>query len=98
MFLGASAPLYNISTSGPTSFTPTHPRNYKGRRRSISGLGKDGKIADAFDTLSQGISKALRGEKPDSYSMTQPIPIQNVILIVGVGYLAYKLVALAVKK
>lgn len=64
---------------------------------SLSGLGKDGKIADAIDSISQGLSKAIRGDKPD-YSLSQPIPIQNVILIVGLGYVAYKILALAVKK
>ncbi len=66
------------------------------RRGSLTGLGdreeNRQKIADVFDS----ISNAVRGNR-SSYSLSQPIPLQNVLLIVGVSIVGYKLIELAVR-
>lgn len=56
--------------------------------QKLNGLGKNNpqEIADA---ISSGIAKIAKAGKGESTS--EPIPIQNVILILGGGYLLYKI-------
>ncbi len=65
----------------------------------MHGLGSDKsqKIADGIDSFAQGVSRAIRGERADTFSLGSPVPIQNVILIVGLGFVGYKLIELAVR-
>lgn len=65
--------------------------------QDISDLGDRQKTADAIDNIARGISKAVRGESSDPYSLSQPIPIQNVVLIGIGGFLAYKFLELIVR-
>ncbi len=54
-----------------------------------SGLGKDGQKTEAFANALDQVSRQIRngGERP-WYDLERPIPLQNVLLFVGLGWLA----------
>ncbi len=61
-----------------------------------SSLGRDGENQQKVADVLESISKAVRGDN-SSYSLSRPVPVQNVVLIGVLGFLAYKFIALAVK-
>ncbi len=61
----------------------------------LADLGKQNpqEIADAISSAFRNITGAVKGQD----STHEPIPIQNVILILGGGYLLYKILNSSVR-
>lgn len=82
-----------IGTISAARYRATNPR-YDRRRRFFGdlagGKGQE-KVADVLDS----ISRAVRGDRADVLS--SPIPVQNMLLIAGGAFLAYKVLELVVK-